>query len=45
MGEPRMECEECGEMFDPRSLTEVAIHMHDGFVPASDIVGERVDNE
>lgn len=37
----RMECEECGDMFDMRSLTEVAIHMHDGFVPEGDIVGER----
>lgn len=39
----RMECRECGEYFDMRSLTEVAIHEHDGFVPTSDIVGEQVE--
>lgn len=45
MGEDhRIECEECGEMFDPRSLVEVGIHLHDGAVPFSDIVGERVDD-
>lgn len=36
-------CEECGEKFDPSSLTEVGIHMHDGYIPLGDITGERVD--
>lgn len=39
----RIMCEECGECFDPASLTEVAIHMHDGYIPPEDIVGEEVD--
>lgn len=39
----RLTCEECGDKFDPASLTEVAIHMHDGFVPSVDIVGEKVE--
>lgn len=41
--EHRMTCRECGEEFDMRSLTEVFIHEHDGFVPEDgvDRVGER----
>lgn len=41
--EHRMKCRECGEYFDMRSLTEVAIHEHNGVVPSSDIVGEKAD--
>lgn len=38
--EHRMECRTCGEPFDMRSLTQVFIHEHDGWVPTPDIVGE-----
>lgn len=39
----RIKCEVCGDKFDPASLTEVAIHLHDGWAPNDDIVGEEID--
>lgn len=41
--EHMMQCRECGDWLDMRSLQEVAIHEHDGSVPSEDIVGERVN--
>lgn len=43
MSEHKMQCNECGELFDMRSLQEVSIHEHDGSVPNKDIIGEKVD--
>ena len=37
-----IECEECGVVFDPGDLTQVAIHMHDGYLPEDGYTGEEV---
>lgn len=45
--EHTMTCRECGEAFDKRSLAEVFIHEHDGFVPEDGIdrIGEECPGE